>query len=200
VTDSQRAAWDALYSRGAPYHGPAPAPFFASQLPANARVLDLGCGAGKSLAALRAAGPWSLLGVDASRPALRLARGRAHAALAQADAAALPLRDASVDAVRVDMLLGHLRDPLPAAREVERVLRPGGWLECHEFARGDLRDGVGAAEGTGARRGGVWARTFAPGELAVLFPGCDAVEEELVRPVKFAARPRRVLRLRARRS
>jgi SAM-dependent methyltransferase len=195
-------AWDARYAAQAPYHGPAPAPSFSSSLPGDARVLDLGCGAGKSLAALRAAGPaWHLVGLDASRPGLRRAP---REVLVQGDASRLPLRPACVDAVRIDFLLGHL-DPASrgaAAVEVERVLRPGGWLEVHEFARGDLRDGAGTPgrEAHTWTRDGVPTHYFEPGELAALFPRCPGAAEVRERAVRFSPRPRRIVALRARRA
>lgn len=42
--------------------------------------------------------------------------------------AVLPLADASVDLVVSDFTFEHLDDPAHTARELERVLRPGGWL------------------------------------------------------------------------
>lgn len=42
--------------------------------------------------------------------------------------AALPLADASVDLVVSDFTFEHLDDPAHTAGELDRVLRPGGWL------------------------------------------------------------------------
>lgn len=190
------AAWDALYRRGEPYHGAAPLPFFAPSLPAGALVLDLGCGAGKSLRALAEAGRWRVLGLDASAAALRLARARAP--VARADAAALPLRDASVDAAVAHHLLGHLDAPARAAcaAELARVLKPGAPLDVREFAEGDLREGRGerVAERTWAR-GGVATRYFARGELGALLGGFEGGERVEERRVRFAQQPRRVVHL-----
>lgn len=193
------AAWDALFEGAEPYHGPAPPPFF-SALPAGATVLDLGCGAGKSLRPLLGRG-WRVLALDASPPALR--RAAALAPVARADAAALPLGPGSVDAVRVHFLLGHLlpEERALAAGEVARVLRPGGALEVREFAAGDLRDGLGRPAGPGTwARGGIATHYFGPGGLAALFPAVQGEERVGERAVRFAARPRRVVELRATRA
>lgn len=191
-------AWDALYRAGAAYRGPAGEPWFSPVLPPGAMVLDLGCGAGKSLRPLAARG-WRVLGVDASRPGLRHARRVAP--VAQAEATALPLRAASVDGVRVHFLLGHLEPEAraAAAAEIGRVLRPGGALEVREFAAGDLREGTGHAGGPGTWvRGGIATHYFAPGELAALFPMLECDARVTARAVRFAAQPRRVVELRAR--
>jgi SAM-dependent methyltransferase len=99
------------------------------------RLADVGCGrggAGLWVAAHTGAG---LVGVDIAESALSAARHRA-AALGLADRASyvvgsfesLPLPDASVDAVMsVDALL-FTPDKAAAARELARVLRPGGRL------------------------------------------------------------------------
>jgi ubiquinone/menaquinone biosynthesis C-methylase UbiE len=85
--------------------------------------LEVGCGTGVRAAAVRALGR-TPVGVDISTGMLRYARDRLPVALA--DAACLPVRDASVPAV-ISMMV-HTDMPAYAAvlREVARVLRPGG--------------------------------------------------------------------------
>lgn len=101
----------------------------ADRPPATRTVLDAGCGEGSYLCALasalappRPASPVALLGVDVSKPAIRLAAARLKAAarLAVASSFVLPLGRASVDALLVAMA------PLPPEAEVRRVLKPGG--------------------------------------------------------------------------
>ena len=95
-------------------------------------VLDVGCADGVLRAALPPSGP-RLIGLDASATLLRT-----HPApVVQADAARLPFRDGSVDAVTALNVLYHLPDPLPALREAHRVLRPGGHLLTAVIARND---------------------------------------------------------------
>ena len=49
-----------------------------------------------------------------------------YSAEAAADVTDLPIADASVDIVLVEHVLEHVLDPVRAAQEIERVLRPGG--------------------------------------------------------------------------
>jgi SAM-dependent methyltransferase len=98
--------------------------------PGPGRCLDLACGTGLTLPELAALG-WRVTGVDLSGDQLRLGRRRAAgcgAALAQADAAVLPFRDGSFDAVVSLFTHTDLDDPARAAAEAARVLRPGGRL------------------------------------------------------------------------
>ena len=64
-----------------------------------------------------------------------------------ADGLALPLPDASLDAVFANMYLHHCPDPLAAIREMVRLLRPGGRLvitdmdaHTHEWLRAEMAD------------------------------------------------------------
>ncbi len=64
-----------------------------------------------------------------------------------ADGLALPLPDASLDAVFANMYLHHCPDPLAAIREMVRILRPGGRLvitdmdaHTHEWLKTEMAD------------------------------------------------------------
>jgi SAM-dependent methyltransferase len=96
------------------------------ELPPHARVLDVGCGTGANGAVL-AAGERFAVGVDASSLPLALGQ-RTHAARLRADGAALPFAEAAFDLVCALDVLEHLDDDAAAARELRRVLRPGGVL------------------------------------------------------------------------
>jgi SAM-dependent methyltransferase len=96
-----------------------------------ADVLDYGCGSGdNALRLVNCAAPRSLTGVDISPVAVALARSEAERVKATirfevGDAHCLPFADASFDLVMGSGILHHLR-LADAAREIARVLRPGG--------------------------------------------------------------------------
>lgn len=94
-------------------------------LPAGGRILDVGAGTGIVSAELRQVAA-DVLGVDLSPEMIRQARERLAGHVAVADAAALPLPEASIDAVTFVWVLHLVGDPAAALRESARVLRPGG--------------------------------------------------------------------------
>ncbi len=114
------AAGDA-YEAGRPDFPPAAVA--ALDLPAGARVLDLAAGTGKLTRALRAAGH----PVAAVEPLAGMRAGIEAEEVLEGTAEAIPLPDASVEAVTVGDAW-HWFDAEPAAAEVARVLRPGGRL------------------------------------------------------------------------
>lgn len=109
--------------------------WLAAALPQTGRVLDVACGSSPL---------WPLpgrhyVGVDASTAELAAARDRGVPHLVQATAAALPIPDASVDAVTCSMSLQILTPLADVLAEISRVLRPGGLLVATMPARGPLR-------------------------------------------------------------
>ena len=95
-------------------------------------VVDLGCGIGTDLVRLESTG-LAAIGLDSSMQMLRRAAAIADPLrLAQADVAAIPLRSASVDAVRVERVLQHVAEPREVVAEIARVVRPGGALFVFE--------------------------------------------------------------------
>jgi ubiquinone/menaquinone biosynthesis C-methylase UbiE len=107
------------------------------------RIVDLGCGFGKSTWPLKRAYPDAeVIGIDLALPCLRKAAAKASAqALAirfvQADCAATQLPDASVDLVTSTMLIHEIPRPhlVATLKECARILAPGGLLRFLDFTR-----------------------------------------------------------------
>lgn len=107
---------------------------------AGTRVLDYGCGNGENTLPLAARGA-RVIGLDVSEDLLALARTRlalhgleGTATFLAGSAHEIPLPDSSVDAVMGIAILHHLDLDL-AAREVHRVLKPGGLAIFQEPVR-----------------------------------------------------------------
>jgi ubiquinone/menaquinone biosynthesis C-methylase UbiE len=100
-------------------------------LPADSRVLEIGCGTGTFTASL--AGRFRrLIAVDISAELLAVARRRVPGAtFVQMDAHDMPFRDSSFDAVVGVSVLHHL-DWALALRNLRRLLRPEGWIRFSE--------------------------------------------------------------------
>jgi SAM-dependent methyltransferase len=107
---------------------------------AGERVLDLGCGAGRFVAALRDAGA-DPVGVELADGALERARRNVPGAdlRALAPDGAIPLEDGSVDLVWCSEVLEHVPDTAGLLSEARRVLATGGRLlvttPSHELPR-----------------------------------------------------------------
>ena len=106
-------------------------------------VLDVGCGTGTlALAAWRRVGATGAVhGIDASPEMIERARRKAAKAGADvlfqtAIVEALPYPDASLDTVVSTLMLHHLPRPIrqQCAREIRRVLKPGGRVLAVDFA------------------------------------------------------------------
>lgn len=104
-------------------------------------ILDLGCGTGTlAVMAAAAAGEAQVSAVDGDPEILERARAKAGDAGAEIDfsyglADELPYPDASFDRVLSTLLFHHLDDDakLRAAREIARVLAPGGELHVADW-------------------------------------------------------------------
>ncbi|MEQ4724010.1 class I SAM-dependent methyltransferase [Nonomuraea sp. B19D2] len=96
--------------------------------PGEGRCLDLGCGTGLYLDAIRSSGR-AVVGLDRSADQLRLARRRDGAApLLQGDATVLPFAADTFGTVTALWISTDIADFAGLLREAARVLRPGGLL------------------------------------------------------------------------
>ena len=165
-------------------------------LSAGALVLDLACGTG-DLCRLLAARQLRPIGVDLSAGMLAAARGAAP--LAQADGAALPLPDASVDGVTCGFALRNFADLPAVLGELGRVVRPGGriaLLDVSEPTNRLLRAGHAlwfrhGAPAIGSLLSDPGAYRYLPRSVAYLPP--PAQLQALIRHAGFSSVNRRVL-------
>jgi SAM-dependent methyltransferase len=96
------------------------------QLPPAARILDAGCGSGRTLDDLARRGTVS--GADASEAAVQLARARGHEDVRLAPVERLPWPEDTFDLVTCLDVVEHTDDDRRALRELRRVTRAGGRL------------------------------------------------------------------------
>jgi SAM-dependent methyltransferase len=90
------------------------------------RLLDVGCGKGRFLAAARDAG-WEVLGVEFAPASAEAARAAYGIDVAVGDFLDLPL-EGGFDVITMWHVLEHLPDPLAAVARAEELLAPGGRL------------------------------------------------------------------------
>ena len=104
--------------------------------------IDVGCGNGAFTEVLIArTAPRAITGIDPSDGQISYARTRPGAKPAQfrvGDAQALPFADNSFDAASMALVISFLSDPLKAAHEMARVVKPGGAVATYmwEFPDG----------------------------------------------------------------
>jgi ArsR family transcriptional regulator len=130
---------------------------WSALVPADLTVADLGCGAGYLSEYLASKGA-RVIAVDHAPGMLHAARKRLPATVEvrAGELEHLPLVSGEVDAAFANLVWHHLADGRAAAREIARVLKPGGRVvvtdllpHTEEWMRqemGDLRLGIDADE------------------------------------------------------
>jgi ubiquinone/menaquinone biosynthesis C-methylase UbiE len=107
-------------------------------LEVQGEVLELGCGGGQYLRALRKARPeLSLAAVDLDPQALRCIEDIADAQCTVADVQSLPFQDGRFAAIVGFDILEHVEDPKRVLQESVRVLAPGGILHLYVPCEGN---------------------------------------------------------------
>ena len=169
----ESGAWEEEYlCKGAVWGG---AVHHLPVLPQGSRVLELGCGNGKTLSAMIGRN-WNVTAIDFSSCAAGMSRMSGtfqKAEVCVADARYLPFVPEMFDAVFAFHILSHLdkTDRTRAVKEAVRVLKTGGILYFSGFSTEDFRSGKGSAveQGTVKRGSGICTHYFAEPETQELF-------------------------------
>ena len=173
----QREAWDSFYSgnrrpwRGVSDIGELP-------FPPGGRVLEVGCGNGKTAVALAKRG-YRVTGMDFSQKAIDICRELIlDADFVCASILNIPFENGSFDGISAFHVLEHLTDEEldRASGELYRVMRNGGYLLVKSFAEGDMRAGKGTASGDSVIRGnGILYHYFTEDEIKSKLPQFECV-------------------------
>ena len=161
---TQRRAW-----RGVTDPGELP-------FPEGSRLLEVGCGNGKTLEALRDSG-YDAVGIDFSEEAVKACRELLgdSAEVMCTSVLDMPFGDDSFDgALLFHVLENILPEDVPrAVSEIARTVRDGGYVKVRVFAAGDLRSEKGEriSEDTVVRGNGIRYRYFTEDSLRACFPG-----------------------------
>ncbi len=107
----------------------------------GAAWVDVGCGTGSLSAAIaELAAPRELVGIDSSEAYITHAAARLpDRTFLIGDALALPFEDGRFDAAVCGLVLNFVSEPAVAARELARVVRPGGTVAGYVW---DYADGM----------------------------------------------------------
>jgi len=183
--EMQNTKWDKEYrQRGSIWRKESELGFI---VPSRARVLELGCGNGKTLRALLKE-DCLLTAIDISPTAVEMCRRIAEktkrkAGIFVADACALPFKNESFDLIVCFHVLEHLlmEDRRRAVEEMRRVLAKGGILVFKAFSVNDMRFGKGkeVEKNTFLRGNKLIYHYFEEGELGEMFRGFKIIEKSI---------------------
>ncbi len=138
-------------------------------------VADLGCGTGRTAAALA---PYvgKVIAVDASAEMLGAARERLGGAgnvdLRTGELEALPIEDGAVDLALLVLVLHHVGDPQVVLRDARRIVAPGGRLLVIDMQPHDREEYRG-------QMGHVWLG-FSAAEIGRLLGGAGFTDTRVV--------------------
>ncbi len=172
-----------------------------ARLPANAEVLDVGCGTGALSQAVASRGAKKVVGVDRSQgyadhAFALVGSGYPQVAFEVGDAMELGFPDHSFDAVVSGLLLNFLPDASVVVQEMRRIVRPRGVVAAYvwdyagrmELLRQFWDSAIALDPGAASLDEGARSPICDPGELARLFRGAglEAVETANIdQPIVF---------------
>ncbi len=159
-------------------------------------LLDIGAGTGRFLSFVKSARPdWKAIALDLSEPYLKRARAalreQSDVEFVAAPAEAMPLPDAGVDAA-VSIYVFHELPPkvrVAAAKEIARVLKPGGLFVLAETIQyGDAPGFDGLIDVFPSLLHEPYYSSYAKGDLDKLFgaAGLERVETDIAYLTKVA--------------
>jgi len=91
------------------------------------KLLDVGCGNGQFLAAMRELG-WEVVGVEPDGQAVKVAQERFGLNVYESVLEEIGFPDDTFDAITMNHVVEHLPDPIGTLRECKRILKKGGRL------------------------------------------------------------------------
>jgi ubiquinone/menaquinone biosynthesis C-methylase UbiE len=178
-------AWEKQYRTGGRlWTGYYSTTWIEKRLRRNSRVLDVGCGNGKTLMPL-VKKKYDVVGLDVSETALNileetLKKSGIYIQLVLGDAVAFPFHDGCFDAVICNYVLTHLldKDRIKAVNEIRRVLKNNGFLFMEVFSADDFRYGKGKKieENSFLRKDGIIYHYFTYDEIKNLLKDFQILE------------------------
>jgi len=182
-------------------------------LPKRARILDYGCGYGRTLAELSDAGRRNSVGVDSSAGMIERGR-REHPELdlRATGATRLAEPDGAFDAALLFAVLTTIpddADQVAVMSELRRLLAPRGWLYLSDYLLQEDERSLARYRAGSARHGvyGVWDREDGGvfrhqtrEGLERLLAGFDVIAERQVETTTFSGAPAIAIQVLARQS
>ena len=151
----------------------------------GSRILEVGCGNGKTMSALKDSG-YSVTGIDFSSEAVKACKELIDGAeVLCASVTGMPFEDGSFDGAVMFHVLENIDVPdVPnAVSELRRVLRPGSSVAVKVFSVEDMRSGKGTvvSDDTVVRGNGIRYRYFTEDSLKACFPDAECLSISTVR-------------------
>lgn len=96
------------------------------ELPKTAKILDFGCGAGRTIRSLRAQGYGNAYGYDVGDGRNLLGANRDNISVGSLFDLRLPYEDNTFDLIMSDQVFEHVQDQVRVFQELRRIMKPGG--------------------------------------------------------------------------